>query len=226
MRGDFSRIHIIYPGLDTDSFHPRPDELSASQREEWKVSADHYIFAVVGGYGKPRGKGQREFLGAAARIRQKCPDARFLIVGRGDMADTLRGDIERLGLQGSASLPPYSTDMPRVMNAIDCLVHPQIGTESFGLVVAEAHACGRPVIASNLDGIPEAFACGGYGDLVPAENVEALADAMSRWSARPRLSMDERVQLHSAVRQKASVDLMVNGHVDLYCRLLGSGTSS
>jgi hypothetical protein len=67
--------------------------------------------------------------------------------------------------------------MPQVMNAIDCLVHPQIGTEALGLVVCEAHACGKPVIASALDGIPEAFAPGNCGKLVPPEDVPALAGA-------------------------------------------------
>jgi len=73
------------------------------------------------------------------------------------MAETLRADIARLGLAGKARLTPYCDNMPAAMNAIDCLVHPQIGTEAFGLVLCEAFACGRPVIASALDGIPEAF---------------------------------------------------------------------
>jgi glycosyltransferase involved in cell wall biosynthesis len=40
------------------------------------------------------------------------------------------------------------------MNAIDCLVHPQIGTEALPGVVAEAHACGKPVITTHLDAFP------------------------------------------------------------------------
>ena len=117
-----------------------------------------YAFAVAGGYDLPRGKGQREFLAAAARLREKIPRARFLIIGRGSMAGLLQADIARLGLGGKAWLTGQASDMPQVMNAIDCLVHPQIGTEALGLVVCEAHACGKPVIASALDGIPEAFA--------------------------------------------------------------------
>ena len=65
-------------------------------------------FAVVGGYDLPRGKGQREFLAAAARIHQKIPQARFLIIGRGSMAEMLRADIARLGLTGKAWLTPYA----------------------------------------------------------------------------------------------------------------------
>ena len=99
------------------------------------------------------------------------------------MAGILQADIARLGLTGKAWLTGQASDMPQVMNAIDCLVHPQIGTEALGLVVCEAHACGKPVIASALDGIPEAFAAANYGRLVAPENVAELADA-AQWPTR------------------------------------------
>jgi glycosyltransferase involved in cell wall biosynthesis len=133
------------------------------------LGPEHFGFAVAGGYDLPRGKGQREFLMAAARVHERIPRARFLIIGRGSLAEVLRADIARLGLAGKAWLTPYAADMAAVMNAIDCLVHPQIGTEALGLVICEAHACGKPVIASALDGIPEAFGAGNYGRLVRPE---------------------------------------------------------
>ena len=88
------------------------------------------------------------------------------------------------------------------MNAMDCLVHPQIGTEALGLVICEAHACGKPVIASALDGIPEAFAAGNYGELVTPEDIEALAGAMERQAGKGCLEMEGRKALHAAVRRK------------------------
>jgi glycosyltransferase involved in cell wall biosynthesis len=178
-----------------------------------------YAFAVVGGYGLPRGKGQREFLQAAARIHQRKPAAKFLIIGRGNMADTLKADIGRLGLEGKAWLTPYFEDMPRVMNAIDCLVHPQIGTEAFGLVVCEAHACGKPVIASALDGIPEAFAAAGYGQLVAPESVDELAAAMEAWAGRPSATEAECLVLHRKISAEYSVLAFGQRMIQLYRRL-------
>ena len=159
LRGDFGKIHVIYGGIDTGRFRPFG---AAEKRRELGLEPEHFGLAVVGGYDGPRGKGQREFLLAAARVQERMPRARFLIIGRGSMAERLRADIARLGLAGKAWLTPYATDMPSVMNALDCLVHPQIGTEPLGLVICEAHACGKPVIASALDGIPEAFQAGQY----------------------------------------------------------------
>lgn len=216
MRGDLSKIHVIHGGIDTGRFRPLD---AAAQRRAWGLAPEHFAFAVVGGYDRPRGKGQREFLQAAARIHDQLPQARFLIVGRGSLAELLRTDIERLGLAGRAGLTPYCTDMPAAMNALDCLVHPQIGTEAFPGVVVEAFACGRPVIASALDGIPEAFAVGGCGQLVPPEDIGALARAMSHWARRPAAADAERGRLHDAVAERFSVETMAARVLKLYRQL-------
>jgi glycosyltransferase involved in cell wall biosynthesis len=202
MRGDHSKIRVIHNGIDTDRFRPTEDR---SQREQWGVLPNQLVFAVIGGYDLPRGKGQREFLRAAAAVQSRLPQGRFLIIGRGNLKETLEKDILDLGLTGKAWLTPYCFDMPGAMNATDCLVHPQVGTEALGGVVLEAFACGKPVIASNLDGIPEGFALGGYGALVPAEDVDALARAMLEQAQRPALGMAEREALHRRLAAQCSV---------------------
>jgi glycosyltransferase involved in cell wall biosynthesis len=216
LKGDYSKIEVIYGGIDTARF--RPFE-ATGRRAELGLKPGDYAFAVVGGYDLPRGKGQREFLKAAARIHERVPAARFLIIGRGNMTDILRADIEQLGLAGKASLTPHFDDMPVIMNAIDCLVHPQVGTEALGLVVCEAHACGKPVIASALDGIPEAFAAGGYGQLVKPESLEELAAAMADWADRGALSAAEREALHEKVEAKFSVLAFGERMLNFYRRL-------
>jgi glycosyltransferase involved in cell wall biosynthesis len=213
IRGDHSKIRVIYGGIDTTKFFPAD---ASNKRRELGLAPGEYAFAVVGGFDLPRGKGQREFLAAAARIHKEIPHARFLIIGRGSMAEVLTHDIERLGLQGKARLTGQVSDMPQVMNAIDCLVHPQIGTEALGLVICEAHACGKPVIASALDGIPEAFAPGGYGRLVKPERVEELADAMRSQVSQPKA---DATQLHQRVAETFSIRIMAEKTTRLYASL-------
>jgi glycosyltransferase involved in cell wall biosynthesis len=111
--------------------------------------------------------------------------------------------------------------MPAAMNALDCLVHPQVGTEALGLVVCEAHACGKPVIASALDGVPEAFAFGGLGQLVKPEAIDELAQAFVTWSAQPPLSLGERAQLHERVAANFSLSVPAKKTLALYRRLVG-----
>ena len=217
LRGNHEKIHVIYGGIDTAKFRPANAE---EKRRELGLQPGEFAFAVAGGYDLPRGKGQREFLAAAARIHRDEPNARFLIIGRGNMEEILKADIERLGLAGKAWLTGQKRDMPLIMNDMDCLVHPQIGTEALGLVVCEAHACGKPVIASALDGIPEAFAAGGCGKLVPAENIAALADAMLE-QARANPPDDlQRAVMRERVEQFFSLRRQGDGVLQLYRSLM------
>lgn len=211
--GDHSKIQVIYGGIDTDLFKPMN---AAALRADWGLKPDDYAFAMVGGYALPFGKGQREFLQAAATIHQRVPHARFLIVGRGNMADLLKQDIQRLGLEGKAWLTPYCNDMPSAMNAIDCLIHSQIGTEAMPGVVCEAQACGRPVIASDLDGIPEALEIGGLGQLVRPGSIEELAEAMTSQVDTPRVSEEQRVQMHERVQERFSLAGSARRHSTFY----------
>ena len=202
MRGDKSKIFVAQGGIDTEQFRPLEN---AEWRARWKLEPEHFAFAVAGAYDKPRGKGQRDFLEAAARVAPLCPQARFLLIGRGSLAETLQEDIQRLGLSGKAWLTPYCPEMPQAMNAIDCLVHPAVGTEAFGLVVCEALACGRPVIAADLDGIPETVIDSESASLVPPGSVKDLAEAMLNWSRRGRWSMARRRELHDKVAARFSL---------------------
>jgi glycosyltransferase involved in cell wall biosynthesis len=222
LQGDHSKIREIHGGIDTDRFRP----MEAQQiRASWDIAPEHFVFAVVGGYDHPRGKGQREFLRAAALVHQQLPNARFLLIGRGSLKETLQGDIVALGLKEKAWLTPYCRDMPIAMNAVDCLVHPQVGTEAFPGVILEAFACGKPVVASALDGIPEGFAIGQHGQLVPPEDVPALAAALLDQARQPALTAPERLAIHRRVSCEFSLDVHAKKVLALYQELskLSSG---
>jgi len=175
LEGDHGKIRVVQGGIDPERFRPMDAQVL---RREWGLEPGDVAFGVVGGYDRPRGKGQREYLEAAARMASETPTARFLIVGRGNLEGVLREDIERLGLRGRAWLTPYCRDMPAAMNALDCLVHPQVATDAFPTVILEAMACERPVVSTRCDGATEQFEDGVHGRLVPMEDVGALAEAM------------------------------------------------
>ncbi len=217
MTGDHSRVEVIHGGIDTGRFRPLP---AGGLRTQWGLGPDDFAFGVVGGYDRPRGKGQREFLQAAAQVHAEIPRARFLIIGRGNLQPVLEADIARLGLAGKAWLTPYCNDMPAAMNALDCLVHPQIGTEAFPGVLLEAFACGKPVIASTLDGIPEAFAAGNFGQLVQPEAIDQLAGALHEWASRPALSDSARAEMHQRLSARFSIEVAAARVLDLYRRLV------
>ena len=217
IKGDYSKIHVVYGGFDMERFVPGSAE---AQRRAWGLEPHHYAFAVVGAYDWPRGKGQPEFLRAASKVRAQIPNARFLIIGRGNMKEVLESEIQKLGLSGVAFLTPYCTDMPAAMNAIDCLVLPQVGTEAIPGVICEAHACGKPVIASDIDGIPEAFRVGNYGTLITRGSLGGLTAAMIDWAAKPPLNLATRMEMHRRVAERFSLERAARDLSGLYSSLI------
>src|SRR5205823_10525312 len=114
--------------------------------------------------------------------------------------------IREFGLDAVARLTPYCADMAAGMNALDCLVLPQVGTEAIPGVVCEAHACGIPVVASDLDGIPEAFQPAGFGTLVERGSIDQLAAAMVDWARKPGPEMPARWAIHDRVAKVFSLE--------------------
>lgn len=217
---DSRRLHVIYPGIDTQRFRPRERAFADAARRALGLLPGETVFGVLGGFDLPVGKGQRVFLRAAREVVRRLPRSKFLLAGAGSMEKILREDIHHYGLDGRAWLIGHQNDTVSLHHALDVLVHPQIATESFGLVALEAHACGRPVIASQLDGIPEAWAIGGLGHLISPGDARELAAAMLGQAEHAAPSEPERAAAHARVESEASLPVQARKVADLYRRLM------
>jgi glycosyltransferase involved in cell wall biosynthesis len=219
LRGPAARLHQIYGGIDVNAFQPARGPASESFRAQQGWAPDAVAFGVVGAYGLPRGKGQLEFLAAAARMRADFPQARFAIIGQGSMESLLRERIAALDLRDVAHMIPFTDELAPVMGALDVLVHPAVGTDAFPLVVLEALASGKPVVASRLDGIPEEIQDGRHGLLVPPGDVPALADAMRTLLGDAALRQRLGAAGRERVCQHFSRARLAREVRELYCRL-------
>lgn len=131
-------------------------------------------------------KGHEVFLRAARRVLSRRVDAVFLIVGaeayRTHGHDGWHGHLERLaeelGIRASVRFLGEREDMPEILRALDLLVHASVRPEPFGRVLAEALACGKPVVAARAGGVPEIVDEGRTGLLVAPGDDEALAAAI------------------------------------------------
>ena len=130
----------------------------------------------LGRYDEPR-KGIAVLLGALPRVAERFADVQLLIVGHGD-EDELRSQagglmryIRFLGLVDDAATAS-------AMRSADVYCAPNIGGESFGIVLVEAMAAGTPVVASDLDAFRRVLHDGEVGSLVPVGDSAALADAL------------------------------------------------
>jgi phosphatidylinositol alpha-mannosyltransferase len=130
----------------------------------------------LGRYDEPR-KGMAVLLDALPRVLERFGDIQLLIVGRGDedqllsQASEMKRCIRFLGLVDDAA-------KASAMRSADVYCAPNIGGESFGIVLVEAMAAGIPVVASDLDAFRRVLRDGEVGSLVPIGDGAALADAL------------------------------------------------
>ncbi len=124
-------------------------------------------------------KGGAEFISAFSAVVKEVPDAKAIVAGDGPERENLLQKVRALGIQEHVNftgwIPPE--DVPALLNRVACVVVPSF-YESFGLVALQAMQMGRPVIASDVGGLPEMVTHGKTGLLVPPGNPETLAKAM------------------------------------------------
>jgi D-inositol-3-phosphate glycosyltransferase len=220
---DPERIDVAHPGVDLDVF--RPGDRRAA-RAVLGLPPEHDVVAFVGRI-QPL-KGPDILLRAAAKL----PQVHVVVVGgpsgTGRAApDGLVRLADDLGIAGRATfLPPQSRDdLARLFQAVDQVAVPSY-SESFGLVALEAQACGTPVAAAAVGGLPVAVRDGVSGTLVSGHDVDSWAqgiDGLLRLSGGPRGQAMRR----SAIEHAAtfSWDNTVDALLASYRRAIGDFTA-
>lgn len=170
------RARLIPPGVDTERFSP------GAERRDGTVL---YVGRVER---TSRWKGLHVLVDALPRLRGRVPGVRLEVVGDGDDVETLQKRAADLGVadlitwRGAvdhAALPAY-------YRRAGVTVLPSLTeSESFGMTLAEALACGCPVVGSEVGGIPYVVRDGVDGRLVPPGDPDALADALAAVLADP-----------------------------------------
>src|SRR5439155_2669521 len=122
-------------------------------------------------------KGLEVFLCAAADAASELPDARFVVIGRGEAETSLRRAAERLGIAPRVAFAGFREDMPDVFAGLDLFVLSSVSGEGSPAVLKEAMAAGTPLVVTALDGIEEIVEDARHGLLVPPGNAPALARA-------------------------------------------------
>ena len=179
---DPGRITVIPMGIDTDRFRP-DDALRESCRKELGLSREERAVLFTGRMVWE--KGIYDFV-HAAKLAQASPGkvpVRFVMVGKGPERDAAMARAEEIGIaKRFLFIEGYPYDRMRdLYNAADIFVLPSISTrmwkEQFGMVLAEAMACGTPVVSTTSGSIPEVV--GDAGILVPANDPGELAGAIA-----------------------------------------------
>jgi glycosyltransferase involved in cell wall biosynthesis len=170
-------------------------------------------------------KGQRHLIEAAAMVVREVPDARFLILGEGDLKASLEKQIADAALTKHVLLAGFRPDVLSILKGFDLFVMPSV-TEGLGTSLLDAMACAKPIVASRVGGIPEVVRHGETGLLVPPKDSRDLAASIIRLLLDPALAARFAQAGLARVREKFSLERMVAGTLEVYARLAGSSPSA
>jgi glycosyltransferase involved in cell wall biosynthesis len=189
-----ARWEIIPNGFDLDQFHPS-GKARAEVRTELSLAPESTLIGMIGRYHAV--KNHAGFLRAAALLRRRLPEARFLLAGRGTGNNAaLFEQARELGLSGAVHFLGETPDLPRLASALDILVSAS-HSESLPTVVGEAMCCGVPCVVTDVG--DSAWLVGETGLAVPPGVPGALAEACEDLVRRGRQA---RLALGHAARRR------------------------
>lgn len=199
------KIHTAYNAVDLKRFSPQGPLLDLDALSGLPPATDGTLRVGLVAT-MARWKGQEVFLQALSMLPKALPIRGYIIGGRIYLTrgsqysvDELRNLASNLGLNGKVAFTGYVHDPSSAIRALDIVVHASTQPEPFGLAVAEAMACGKPVVASNAGGVSE----------IISDNETALghapADAAALATCIARLAADHglRKKLGAKGRRRA-----------------------
>ena len=174
-------------------------------------------------------KGVDVLLRAFAELAADLPDVRLRLIGGGDARADQLALAGRLGIADRVDAPGESTgpELVHELRTAALLVLPSLTeSESFGMALVEAMACGTPVVGSAVGGIPHVVTDGANGLLVPPGDAPALAAACRRILTDPRLA-DRLAEAGLArVQQDFSWPVLTDRYLQLFRSLIGVSESA
>jgi glycosyltransferase involved in cell wall biosynthesis len=202
-RTDAAKVHVVHCGVDLDRFRTRHRGRGAP-RGPLRIICVGTLHAV---------KGQRYLIEAVARLRTQGLLAQLVLVGDGPDLRALEeravalGTLEAVEFAGARTQP----EVAEILASADVLATPSVPTpdgrrEGIPVALMEGMACGLPVVASALAGIPELVRHGYNGLLVEPGDVEGLVDALKSLAHDPDLC----ARLGAAARQTIEAEFEIN----------------
>jgi glycosyltransferase involved in cell wall biosynthesis len=170
-------------------------------------------------------KGQKHLIDAAALVVREVPDARFVIVGEGELRPALEKQIKDKHLERHVFLAGFRADALELTKSFDLFAMSSV-SEGMCTALVDAMAASKAAVATTAGGIPEVLADGETGYLVPPRDHQQMADRivflLKNEHARKRMGEAALVR----AREKFTVEKMVEGTAAVYERLAGTRPSA
>jgi glycosyltransferase involved in cell wall biosynthesis len=186
------RVKVVYLGAPVTEFsQPRSADQRAAIRAELGAAPSDFVIGTVTRLHDS--KGNEYLIEAARRVIDARPSARFFLFGEGPLRPALEAQAARLSLGGRFVFGGFVRDVARVLHGFDLSVFPSLW-EGTPLTVFEALAAGRPIVATDADGLLDVLTDHRDAMIVPRRDSGALAaaiiDLLDHPDARARLAAE------------------------------------
>ena len=212
------KVEVIYSGTDVERFHPGVD--GSGVRKELGLDPDAALITQIG---VRSWRGWGDLLEAMTQVAPRLGRARLLFVGApppriAEIADAARAR----GLGDRVLVLGHRDDVPQILAASDVVVDASYAGLGITGSIREALACERPVIATQVEGMPELVIDGETGLLVPPRTPPALAEAIVRVLGDPTVAQAMARAGRKRVEAQFSLRAKLDATEALYRRLTGS----
>jgi phosphatidylinositol alpha-1,6-mannosyltransferase len=204
------KINVLHPGVDASLFVPLAEDDGFKQQMGWQ---DRKVIITVGRLQER--KGQDMMIRATALLKQQFPEILYAIIGRGDRLESLKALTAELGLKEHVQFLTEVTDPQMIQCYQQCdvfiLANRTIGNdiEGFGMVLVEAQACGKPVIAGDSGGTKETMLINESGFVIDCTDAQLISSTVTKLLAEPELS----AQMGKIGRKHVESELDWQAHV-------------
>ncbi len=160
---------------------------------------------------------------ALADIRRRVPATRLVVAGDGPARAALSGEAAALGLADAVEFTGWvrPEGVPSLLNRATVVIVPSRWQEAFGLVALQAAQMARPVVATDVGGLPEVVLDGSTGLIVPAESPAAIAGAVSALLEDPARARALGLAARARAERTFGFGPFVRAHERLYARVTG-----
>jgi sugar transferase (PEP-CTERM/EpsH1 system associated) len=212
------RVEQIYNGVDAQRFVP-PDGAPAPIAGCPFAAPAHWLMGTVGRMAAVKDPTllARAFVRALELQPAMRDRARLVMVGEGPLRAASQAILDEAGAGALAWLPGERGDVADVMRGLNCFVLPSLG-EGISNTILEAMATGLPVVATRVGGNTELVEAGRTGLLVPAADVQAMAQALVEMASDPQAAVRMGQAGREQVERRFSLQAMVGAYQGLYDR--------
>ena len=214
-----NRISIVHEGVDVDRIERLP---SGNAHAAFYLPTHSPIVGNIGALTSQ--KGQHDLIEAAALVVREVPDARFVILGEGELREALEQQIHRKHLERHVMLGGFRVDAMSMLKDFDVFA---LSSTHEGLCTSliDAMAASKPAVATAVGGVPEVVVDGKTGFLVAPHNPRALADRLVRLLKDPELRAQMGTAALTRARERFTVERMVEGTIEVYTRCADASMS-